>query len=157
MMRTMHTRLVEAQERLARLESELDAATGRLGIPTDDPGALSGMRRTTSARQARQAEASSDRALGIYKATVEQRKLVAGLAARIRAEERDKKADAVSTVDLDSLAAGDYIRYVKFNTSNNWAQVVRVNAKTITCLAAPGMDQPKIEKVRIRETRKAGA
>lgn len=152
-MRTMQTRLVEAQERLRQLESELDAATGRLGLP-NDPGAHSGIRRTTSGRQARQEQAASDRALAIYKATVEQRKLVAGLTARIRAEERDREADAVATVDLDSLTAGDYIRYLKFNTSNNWAQVVRVNAKTVTCWAAPGMDQPKIPRDRIRETRK---
>lgn len=153
-MRTMQDRLIEAQERLAQLESALDAATGKLGVP-NDPGAHSGIRRTTSARQERQADALTVRALAIYKATETQRKLVAGLTARIRAEERDKKADAAATVDIDSLVAGDYIRYVKFDTSNNWAQVVRVNAKTVTCWAAPGMDQPKIGKDRIRETRKA--
>lgn len=150
-------RLRDERDKLHRLEAQADAASVRVGIPTDDPGALSGLRRSTSPRQARQSEASMSRAITLNRDAERQRKHVEHLAAQVRREERDAKADATATVDLDSLEPGDYIRYFKHGTSNNWAQVVRVNAKTITCLAAPGMDQPKIAKDRIRETRKAGA
>lgn len=141
------TQLEKARNRLAVLDAEWE----RTGLPKD-PGALSGVKGRTHAHHVK----SIRRTTQIASESVALQATVRRLEAKLRTEHAEAAQNAAATVDLDSLQPGDLIRYEHRGRSlNNWARVVRVNAKTVTCMAAPGMDRPKIPRDRIVETRKA--
>lgn len=145
-------KLANARQRAEKARANAAAAYGRVGVP-DDPGAVSGIRRTNTARQARQATATTNRALSLtYEAVCAERE-VHRLEAKLATEQREAALDDGATVDLDRLRPGDHIRHRKHGVSR-WESVYRVNAKTITCQEHfAGHDKPKVPKERVLETR----
>lgn len=63
-------------------------------------------------------------------------------AEKARAEERQAARDALTSVDPARLK-GARLVLVRRHTGLSWHEVVRVNKTTVTCAAAPGMDQPR--------------
>ena len=61
---------------------------------------------------------------------------------KARATERQAARDALTPVDPARLK-GARLVLVRRHTGLSWHQVVRVNKTTVTCAAAPGMDQPR--------------
>lgn len=72
---------------------------------------------------------------------------------KARAEERRAARDALEVVDPARLK-GARLVLVRRHTGLSWHQVVRVNAKTVTCAAAPGMDQPRFPHDSIVDVRR---
>lgn len=68
---------------------------------------------------------------------------------------RDERRAAVPTepVDPTDLTGATHI-LVNERWRAVWMRVKRINAKTVTCHAAPGMDEPRITHNRIVGTRK---
>lgn len=52
-------------------------------------------------------------------------------------------------IDPATIKPGDHIAELVRGSYLSWHIVKRVNAKTVTCLAAPGMDEPRIPYDRI--------
>lgn len=72
---------------------------------------------------------------------------------KARAAERQAARDALTPVDPARLK-GARLVLVRRHTGLSWHQVVRVNAKTVTCAAAPGMDQPRFPHDSIVDVRR---
>ncbi|MGP9682037.1 hypothetical protein [Brachybacterium sp. AOP3-A1-3] len=72
---------------------------------------------------------------------------------KARREEREAARAALSPVDPARLKGASLVM-VRRHTGLSWHRVVRVNAKTVTCWAAPGMDQPRFLHDQIVDVRK---
>lgn len=143
--RTTEERLDSARRRLERA----DAAWGRTAAPTDDPGALSGIKgyNDTQARVSR----NISRTVKAAREGVAAHEEVARLEHKLSREAKDAeiRANATMQVPLDEIQPGDAIRYENRNSPRNVGRVVRVNAKTFTIDAPSGYDKPKIDKSRV--------
>lgn len=138
-------KLEAARKRLATLDAQWE----RTGLPNNDPGALSGIKRTRT-----QHAKSINRSTRIASESVQLREEIRALEHRLETEQREAGIRAEAHCDVDALQPGDVIRYeVRGRSIGNVGRVVRVNAKTVTLEAAPGMDQPKVPYHRIVETR----
>lgn len=148
--RTTEERLESARRRQAKA----DAAWGRTAAPTDDPGALSGIKgyNDTEARVSR----NISRTVKAAREGVAAHEEVARLEHKLSREQKDADIRAFATmqIPLDEVQPGDVIRYENRNSPRNVGRVIRVNAKTLTIDAAPGYDKPKIDKVKVIETRR---
>ena len=151
------SRLEKAQARYEKAKARYEAAEGRVGITTRDTGALSGIRRKSTARQRRQAEASIDRTIDAAKELEAAEKELYAAQRSERLKKLEDEQNRAAFCDLDNLKPGDLVRYEQYGSSlGRWGKVVRVNNKTVTLEAPePGFDQPKIPKDKIRETRTA--
>lgn len=152
---TTAQKLTAARARYERAAARLDAAEGRVGLPTRDPGALSGIKVSNPGRHAEKQRVAWRRALEAYREVKDARQEVQALEHRLSREHREAEANAAATVDLDELRPGDLIRYQSHGSSlGNWRRVRRVNKTTVTCEESePGMDAPRIPHDRIVETR----
>lgn len=148
-------KLAEARQRAEKAQARLDAAEGRVGAPTRDPGVLSGIKVRNPGRHAQKQSVAWRRALDAYREAAEAHGEVARLENRLSREQREAEANAAATVDLSALKPGDLIRYRSHGSSlGNWLRVKRVNKTTVTCdESEPGMDAPRIPHDRIVETR----
>lgn len=72
---------------------------------------------------------------------------------KARAEERQAAREALAPVDPAQLK-GARLVLVRGHMGLSWHRVVRVNAKTVTCWAPPGMDQPRFPHDRIVDIRR---
>lgn len=72
---------------------------------------------------------------------------------KARAEERRAARSALEPVDPARLK-GARLVLVRRHTGLSWHQVIRVNRTTVTCAAAPGMDQPRFPHDSIVDVRK---
>lgn len=144
-MSTTTQKLESARKRLATLDAQWD----RTGLPNNDPGALSGIKRTRT-----QHVKSIDRSTRIASEAVQLQWQVIALEHKLKREAEDALIRAEAHCDVDALKPGDIIRYDRHGSPSGLGRVVRVNAKTVTLEApAPGMDQPKVPYHRIVETR----
>lgn len=151
-MSTTAQKLAEARKHLKKAEERADRLYGRVGVP-DDPGAVSGVRRTTTPRQAAKSAALTGRALDAYQEAERAQTKVEWLEAKLRREEKEAAADATATVDLDRLKPGDHIRH-RVHGVSLWDIVRRVNSTTVTCEPRwEGHDAPRVPLPRILETR----
>lgn len=137
-------KLESARKRLAVLDSQWE----RTGLPNNDPGALSGIKRTRT-----QHAKSINRSTRIASESVQLREEVRALEHRLETERREAEIRANAHCDVDSLAPGDIVRYERHGSPSGLGRVLRVNSKTVTLEAPAGFDQPKIPYARIVETR----
>lgn len=72
---------------------------------------------------------------------------------RARREEREAARAALSPVDPARLK-GAVLVLVRRHTGLSWHRVVRINSKTVTCWAPPGMDQPRFPHDSIVDVRR---
>ena len=72
---------------------------------------------------------------------------------KARAEERRAARDALEVVDPARLKGARLVLVRRYN-GLSWHQVVRVNKTTVTCAAAPGMDQPRFPHDSIVDVRR---
>lgn len=72
---------------------------------------------------------------------------------KARAEDRRAARDALEVVDPARLK-GARLVLVRRHNGLSWHQVVRVNKTTVTCAAAPGMDQPRFPHDSIVDVRR---
>lgn len=107
-------------------------------IQPTDPGVLSMRFHQTQARRDAELSVYLNR-LGREKR--ERERLVKALE-KARQEERKAARDALEPVDPARLKGARLVLVRRWN-GLSWHQVVRVNAKTVTCAAPPGMDQPR--------------
>ena len=124
-------RLARARERVARLESQVDAAGARSvavtpgGLTGYDPAILSGIRRKPDHKGNARRFATYDREAALYRDLEQARTNLAALeatAARDAAE-----ATLHSQLTVDAIRAARYVR-----TRHGWHKVVRVSAKSVT-------------------------
>lgn len=139
-------KLESARKRLAALDAQWD----RTGLPRD-PGALSGVKGYTQARQVKDIQ----RTTRIASEAVQLREEIRALEHKLKRDAEDAVIRAEAHCDIDALQPGDVIRYERHGSPSGLGRVARINAKTVTLEApAPGMDQPKVAYARIVETRK---
>ena len=148
MTRTTEQKLESARKRLANA----NAAWDRTAPPTDDPGALSGIKgyNDTPAKVAKNINRTV-RAASEAVAAEENLKRLEHQAAR-EANDTRLRASSELEVPVDDLKAGDFIRYENRCHPRNVGRVVRVNQKTVTIDAPEHFDKPKIDKGRIIAT-----
>lgn len=72
---------------------------------------------------------------------------------KARVEERRAARAALEPVDPARLKDAHLV-LVRRHTGLSWHQVVRVNRTTVTCAAAPGMDQPRFPHNSIVDVRR---
>lgn len=151
MPRTTEQKLESARRRLEKS----DAAWERQKPPGfGDPGTLSGIKGYNDTRE--KVSRNISRTVNAAREGVAASEEVARLEQRLNRETRDAeiRANATMQVAVEDIQPGDIIRYENRNSPRNVGRVVRVNAKTFTLDAAPGYDKPKIEKVRVIESRR---
>ena len=142
---TTNQKLEAARKRLAELEAQWE----RTGMPNGDPGALSGIKGRTHAHHVK----SIQRSTRVASEAVRLTKEVRALEHKLKRDAEDAQIRAEAHRDVDALQPGDVIRYERHGSPSGLGRVVRVNAKTVTLEAAPGMEKPKIPYARIVETR----
>lgn len=144
---SIERRLESARKRLAALDAQWE----RTGLPKD-PGALSGVKGYTRARQVKDIQRSTR----IASESVRLGEEIRALERRLVNEQRDARIRAEAHRDVEALKPGDIIRYESHGRPRGVGRVLRVNKTTVTLEAAPGMDQPRIPYARIVETQHQG-
>ena len=145
----MNTDADALTERIRRAEEALKEWDRMHTIAPTDPGMQSMRFHETQARRDAELTVYLNR-LGREKR--ERERLVREVE-KARAAERQAARDALTPVDPARLK-GARLVLVRRHTGLSWHQVVRVNAKTVTCAAAPGMDQPRFPHDSIVDVRR---
>lgn len=145
----LESRLSTEREKLERLEEVARNARARSeaatpgGLTGYDSAILSGVRRRPDRKGDGRRFTAYDHEAAAYEALTAQEKLIEGLERRVAKAQRDAEAPR----DLDSLAAGWYIR-----DHYGWHKVIRVNAKSVT-VETPWSWPERIPFWKVIETR----
>lgn len=135
-------------DQIAAAQAALDAWDAAHQVQPTDPGMQSMRFHETPAKRAKDLRAYLN---GLKRETEQRERLVEALR-RAKRDARDAELAALTPVDPTTLK-GAYMVQVRRPHGTEWHRVIRVNPKTVTCWAPPGMDQPRWPHDQIVATR----
>lgn len=135
-----------------RAQAELDDWDATHQVQPTDPGLQSMRFHQTQARRDKDLRSYLN---GLRRESEARDRLVENLRKAKRAA-RDAKLAALTPVDPATLRGARMVQ-VRRPYGTEWHRVIRVNAKTVTCWAPPGMDQPRYRHADIVDVKHEAA